>query len=195
MLRSNPDTTARHFDHRLTYLFNDLLLTPAEVLGKVVHYSYRIEIQQRSFPYAHCILWTDDAPKLSAATEDIVQFIDKYITCSIPREEDNPELYSLVSTVQKHHHTATCRKKGTESRFLYPKLPSSCTLIATPVESDNEVFRAATIETAADILYNVVKVLEDDKDNRIESINDLLNATELTVDQYLYALSVTKRGC
>lgn len=32
------------------------------------------------------------------------------------------------------------------------------------------------------------------RDNRIESIDDLLNAAVLAVEQYLYALSVTKRG-
>ncbi|XP_053383841.1 uncharacterized protein LOC123535686 [Mercenaria mercenaria] len=165
LLRSYPVTTARHFDHRLTCLFNDLLLSPADVLGK-----------------------------LSDPTEDIVQFIDKFITCSIPSEEDNLELYSLVTTVQKHHHTATCRKKGTECRFGFPKLPSPCTLIAAPVESEDDVFTAATMETAADILYNVVQVLHDDKDHRTESIDDLLIATHFTVEQYLYALSITKRG-
>ncbi|XP_052254042.1 uncharacterized protein LOC127860188 isoform X1 [Dreissena polymorpha] len=194
LLRSNPVTTARPFDHRLNCFFNDILFGSAQPLGKITHYSYRIEFHQRGSPHAHCVLWVENAPKATDSNEEIADFIDEYITCKIPSQEDEPDLHNFETTVQKHHHTYTCWKKSTICRFHFPKLPSPYTLIACALEYDDLVFKAATLETAADILTNIHYTLQDDKDNKFESLDELLKKTQMTLKQYVYDLSITKRG-
>ena len=52
-------------------------------------------------------LWIKDAPKLNIDTDkDVCTFIDQYVKCNIPDDEDRAQ---LVSKVQKHRHSATCR--------------------------------------------------------------------------------------
>ena len=70
-------------------------------------------------------LW--DMHCLSGSLEE---FIDKYITCSLPDENEYAELNGLVKSVQTHHHTSTCRKKkGVTCRFNAPWPPSEKTHI------------------------------------------------------------------
>ncbi|WAR07233.1 hypothetical protein MAR_017191 [Mya arenaria] len=158
---------------------------PAQPLGKITHYTYRIEFQQRGSPHAHCVILVENAPKVSDPNEDNTEFIDTYITCNIRSEKDEPDLHKLVTTVQRHHHTATCKKKSTNCRFNYAKLPSPHTLIATPLESDDLAFKAATIDTVSSIFTNIYDTLED---NKISSLDELLQKTEISLEQYVYAL-------
>ena len=139
LLRSNPVTAAGHFNHRIQKFFNSFLLSPAQPLGKITHYSYRIEFQQRGSPHAHIVIWTEDAPTPEDEEEVICAFIDKYVSCKIPSKKKDPDLHTLVTTLQQHHHTATCRKKGTACRFNFPKLPSTETVIAKKLEMDDPV--------------------------------------------------------
>ena len=139
LLRSNPVTAAGHFNHRIQKFFNSFLLSPAQPLGKITHYSYRIEFQQRGSPHAHIVIWTEDSPTPEDEEEVICAFIDKYVSCKIPSKKKDPDLHTLVTTLQQHHHTATCRKKGTACRFNFPKLPSTETVIAKKLEMDDPV--------------------------------------------------------
>ena len=107
-LRQNPVTAARHFQYCLN-TFQVFLKSTAHPLGELVVYAIRIEFQARGSPYAHTILWIKDAPILNVSTdEDVCSFIDQYVECNIPHEE----LGQLVSKVQKHRHSATCRRHG-----------------------------------------------------------------------------------
>ena len=40
--------------------------------------------------------------------EEVTEFIDKYITCSVPNESIHPVLNQLVKSVQIHKHRKTC---------------------------------------------------------------------------------------
>jgi len=54
-----------------------------------------------------------NAPKIDEDNyDDVIKFIDRYITCSLPDKNIHPELNSSVKKVQTHHHTTTCRKKN-----------------------------------------------------------------------------------
>lgn len=64
ILRSNPVTTMHMFDKRVEALYRDLILCPAQPLGKVVDYFYRSEFQHRGSPQIHCLLWVEGAPVL-----------------------------------------------------------------------------------------------------------------------------------
>ncbi|XP_078312811.1 uncharacterized protein LOC144619258 [Crassostrea virginica] len=193
LLRSNPVTAARHFEHRLQSFFKSFLLSCAEPLGKIKHYSYRIEFQKRGSPHAHIVLWTEDAPSQSDDDEVICNYIDKYVTCKIPVENDDPYLYKLVTTVQQHHHTATSKKKGTFCRFNYPKLPSKKTLLAKKLDIQDPQQRQLIQHMNMDILTHAHSLLQN-KDSLIESVEDLVQQLGLSVEDYMNAVRMSTRG-
>ncbi|XP_073694460.1 uncharacterized protein [Garra rufa] len=134
LIRRNPVTAARMFDHRWHCFLRDVIMSSAQPIGKILDYFYRVEFQQRGSPHVHCLFWVENAPKLNEDNEDndamVASFIDHYITCEIPREDDT-ELFETVNGVQKHsvRHSKTCRKKKTVCRFNFPRPPSNRTFI------------------------------------------------------------------
>ena len=60
----------------------------------------------------HVSIHIVDAPKIDENEDsEVVEFIDKYITCTLPDVAKYREMSNLVKKVQTHHHIATCRKK------------------------------------------------------------------------------------
>ena len=83
-------------------------------------------------PHAHCVLWIKDAPKYDEnSSEDVCEFIDQDITCSIPEVEG--KLKELVLQLQNHRHSSYC-KRNNSCRFGFPHPPSDNTLIVEPCE-------------------------------------------------------------
>ena len=149
LLRRNPVTAARFFDHRWHCFLRNVILSPSHPLGKVIDYFYRIEFQQRGSPHVHCLLWIENAPRIDRETDaEVAQFIDTYITCETPHET-NLELHEVVTAVQKHstRHSKTCRKKNTVCRFNFSRPPSTRTFITRPPSSDD-------IATSADDTFS-----------------------------------------
>ena len=66
------------------------------------------------------LVWIENAPTLEKnSEEEIVQFVDKHITCSA----DDAERAHLVE-LQTHKHSKTCRKKRKAiCRFGFPLPP------------------------------------------------------------------------
>lgn len=125
VLRSNPVTVARMFDHRFQIFHKEVILSPAEPIGKVVDYFHRVEFQQRGSPHMHCLYWVENAPNLeSEGDEAVCKFINRYVTCAIPSENEDAELRKTVLEVQQHSkkHSKSCKKKGTECRFNFPQV-------------------------------------------------------------------------
>lgn len=122
ILRSNPVTVARMFEHRFHIFMRDVILSPSEPIGKVVDYFQRVEFQQRGSPHMHCLFWIDGATKLEQDGEIAVcNFVDKYVTCEIPPESEDAHLRKTVLDVQQHSkkHSQSCRKKGTECPLIF----------------------------------------------------------------------------
>ena len=166
-LRQNPVTPARHFQYRLNAFFQVFLKSTAHPLGEFVDYAIRIEFQARWSPHAHTILWIKDAPKVNVDTdEDVCSFIDQYVKCN------DEELAQLVSKVQKHRHSATCRRHG-KCRFHYPCPPSPETVIAR--QSTAVTYPEERAEQAVKALAAVQKVLDDKDTPEDISMDDLLS--------------------
>ncbi|XP_072048303.1 uncharacterized protein [Amphiura filiformis] len=107
IIMSNPAAAARMFQQRVHTLINDVILSPANPIGKVEDYYYRTEFQQRGWPHIHMIAWVKDAPEFDTyPDEEIAEFIDKYVSCELPPEED-VELHEIVSKVQMHTKSHT----------------------------------------------------------------------------------------
>ena len=140
ILRSNPITLARMFDHRFKVFFKKIVMGN-QCIGKVIDYFLRAEFQARGTPHIHCVLWIENAPKVDVNTDkEVVDFIDKYITCSLPNEDGDPELHEIVTNVQIHSskHSKSCRKNNKVCRFHFPRPPSGRTFICRKLEDEND---------------------------------------------------------
>ena len=112
---SNPVTAARMFDHRVKKFIKDVIQSPAQPIGNVTDFFYRTEFQQRGWPHIHMLVWVQDAPDpYTVSDHEIVDFVDKYVSCELPSENDDPELHEIVKSCQMHskNHTKSCRKTG-----------------------------------------------------------------------------------
>ena len=99
----------------------------------------------RGMPHVHGVAWIDFTkkeeekfllPDKTFNLDEVAPLVDKWTSCSIP--SDNEELAKLIKKVNVHHkHTDSCKKKGTECRFGFPKLPSYKTIIAKPPNTDD----------------------------------------------------------
>ncbi|XP_073696195.1 uncharacterized protein [Garra rufa] len=139
MLKRNPVIAARMFDHRFHCFLKDVIMSPAQPIGKVIDYFYRIEFQQRGSPHTHCLFWVENAPQVDRDDDDeVVAFVDQYVTCEMPSEQQQ-EMHEIVSSVQQHskRHAKTCKKKGTACRFNFPRPPSKNTFITRNNQIDD----------------------------------------------------------
>ena len=68
------------------------------VLGKVDHFYWKKEYQNRGAPHYHVLIWIRDAPVIDRdEPENILEWIQKRITCHIPDKDGSPELHRLVT--------------------------------------------------------------------------------------------------
>ena len=118
LLRCNPVTAASHFNDRVQQFLKHILLNKSiNPLGEITDYKYRIEFQQRGSPHVHMLAWVKDAPSLekdSYTCEEVREFVDECISCRLPPTD--VELTNLLTTVQRHTHSAACRKHGSLCR-------------------------------------------------------------------------------
>ena len=79
---------------------------------EVSNYDDLREFKNRDTEHMHVPIHIVDAPKIDENEDsEIVEFINKYITRSLPNEKKYPERSNLVKKLQTHHRTTTCRKK------------------------------------------------------------------------------------
>ena len=158
----------------------------AKPLGEMVDYVIRVEFQARGSPHAHTVIWVKDAPKYGIdSDEQICHFIDKYISCEIP--QDNEELKELVLTLQQHKHSSYC-KRGRGCRFHFAQLPSYNTLISDPT-NDTDM-----LKKVANTLTKVRKELVDKNVNMNVNLDELLRNLSVSHTDYVNALRTSSRG-
>ncbi|XP_065942854.1 uncharacterized protein [Magallana gigas] len=195
VLRSNPVTVARMFEHRFHVFQTEVIFSPSQPIGKVSDFFQRVEFQQRGSPHMHCLYWVENAPKLDEnGEEEVCNFIDKYVSCAIPSDYEDLELKDTVLAVQQHSkkHSKSCRKKGTECRFNFPRPPSASTFINSPYEEDsiedNEDATHLKEEhlRAKDILLQVWNEVQDET-NGLENTEQVFEKLGLTESQYIEA--------
>lgn len=188
-LKQNPVTAARHFQYRLNTFFQVFLKSHVNPLGELVDYAIQIEFQARGSPHAHTILWIKDAPKLGVSSDqDVCNFIDKYISCSVPM---NDSLAELVCKVQKHRHSVACRRNG-QCRFHYLRPPSPDTMIAREVQS--EMYSNEDISVALTALTVIKKILNDKMLPEDITLDKLLGQAGISYSDYIRGLQICSSG-
>ncbi|XP_062594109.1 uncharacterized protein LOC134255598 [Saccostrea cucullata] len=187
ILRSNPVTVARMFEHRFHIFQKNVILSPAKPIGTIVDYFVRVEFQQRGSPHMHCLYWVENAPKLDEGSEDtICNFIDRHVTCALPSGDIDQELRQIVLDVQQHSkgHSKSCRKKNTECRFNFPRPPSECTFISRQIEQnvDESSSELGSVQ-AKEILLKVWNEVMDDA-KACETTEEVFSNINLSQDLY-----------
>ncbi|TKS65838.1 ATP-dependent DNA helicase PIF7 [Collichthys lucidus] len=179
LLRRNSVTAARMFDFRWHCFLRDVLMSPANPIGKIKDYFYRVEFQQRGSPHVHCLFWIEDAPVIDTNTDaEVIEFIDRYVTCELPSNDE--ELLDTVTSVQQHskRHAKTCKKGKTVCRFNFPRPPSARTFISRSLTHEDSCASKLTEgqsacnckgktplmkkEAAADIMFAIKEALRND---------------------------------
>ncbi|MCG8077008.1 MAG: AAA family ATPase, partial [Candidatus Thiodiazotropha taylori] len=163
LVQKDPVTCSRYFDHRVQEFLNIILKSTSEPIGKLKDFFYRVEFQQRGSPHIHMLVWVENAPFLEKnSEEEIVQFVDQYLTCSA----ENKETVHLVE-LQTHKHSRTCRKKGKAvCRFGFPLPPLPKTMLLYPLEENVEHYQKKYKE--------LQKAMNEYKDDGEITFNDFL---------------------
>lgn len=152
----------------------------------------RVEFQARGSPHAHTILWIKGAPKIGINTDkEVAGFVDCYQSCAIP--EDDGELRELVTSLQTHTHSRTC-KRGQSCRFRFPHPPSRTTVIAKAPAEEDPVVAARKISENQELLRKVKQELESPECSRDITLPDLLQRAQVDQQQYDEAVKMAKTG-
>ena len=112
--------------------------------------------------------------------ESVILFIDSFVTCTLL----DPEVVDIVSAVNVHRHTRTCKKYNTFCRFNFPKFPSVRTIIATPCDvkfaNESEEDKKKIFDGYCNLLQKVKDVLLDE-----ERIKTICKVRESDLAQYM----------
>src|SRR4029434_6255645 len=199
-LRSNPVTTMRMFDKRVDALLRHLLLSPAQPIGEVIDYFFRVEDQARGSPHIHLFAWCQNAAVFEEGPDEkLCEFVDKYITCQLPDPNTDPELFKIVTEVQTHskRHSKSCKKGNKHCRFGFPKQPVENTFITRQMpeeirdgseDESNHGPSFMTPEEAKKKLKSVWELLNKPTTS-FESIPELLTQCSLSYEEYLNCIT------
>ena len=185
-LKRNPVTVARQIDYIFKQLWGKVILSGMHPIGQILNFDDRREFQNRGTEHFHAPIHVVGAPKIDENTDnEVTEFIDKYITCSLPDATAYPELNALVNKVQTHHHTTTCRKKkGVTCRFNAPWPPSEKTLIVRGNENIDKTKFSKCKKLVDKVLSNVIQI--NDLSNVTEA--EVLELSDVSADEYYNAL-------
>ena len=174
LVQKDPVTCSRYFDHRVQEFLNIILKSNCEPIGKLRDFFYRVEFQQRGSPHIHMLVWIDNALSLEKnSEEEIVQFVDKYLTCSL-----NDEQTAHLVELQTHKHSRTCRKKGKAiCRFGFPLPPLPQTRLLYPLEEDVDQFKKKYSE--------LQRAMNENKDNDVSFAEFLETVAKMTFEDYI----------
>ncbi|XP_071137022.1 uncharacterized protein [Mytilus edulis] len=199
VLRNNPVMNAVMFDHRFHTFLKDIIIK-RKIIGNEKDHFHRIEFQQRGSPHAHCLFWIKDAPVVDQDDDQTVcDFVDQYVSCQLPDKTVDPELHSIVSSVQQHskNHSKSCHKKGTTCRFNFPRPPSEKTFISRRKSLADPSIKKSPQQMkdfAQSVLKQLWTVLQDEHLENITTQN-LFQAAGVTQKEFEDASNIlTKRN-
>ena len=188
LIQKDPVTCARNVEHMVQLFIRDVLKSNVAPIGEIADYFYRVEFQQRGSPHIHGLFWVKEAPQYEKnSNEDIVKFVDKYITCQ--KSDSSNEMEELIN-LQTHRHAKTCKKTGHNvCRFNFPVPPMPKTMILTPF--DCSCFDEQNKKIIKENAEKIKELLDNMKYGENISFEDFLNKLQLTEDNYILAIRYT----
>ena len=133
------------------------------------------------------MLWVKDSPKLGTdCSNDIVNFIDKFIICHKPTEKDDKILAALVNG-QMHHHSHTCRIGNQKNcRFHFPLMSKTCLL--EPLNKD--ITEPSQLKYFQILWQRIQQHLHDMGMGRDITFEDYLTELRITEQEYNQAITL-----
>ena len=202
LLKGHEVLITRHFDNRVKEFVKNIIMGPGKGNVPIVNYNFRVEFQARGMPHIHGVLWIKKEwlakeGGVHGPLADYPHFIPKLadltMSCSLP--QGDAELINIAGKVQRHTHSKSCKKKGTNCRFGFPKLPISRTILAKPLPDEMDKDQKEDILKKAKVcLTKAVEILEDPAMDDEMSYEDFLQMLGETKDNYEYYCSITERG-
>ena len=192
-LKRNPVTAVRHIDYMFQKFFHGVVIGAPHPIGQVLNFDTKKEFQGRGRVHFHIALHVKDAPQFGKNTEkEITDFVDQHISVRIPSESEDEDMHDLVTQLQMHSHSQTCRKKKNAScRFFFPKPPSPKTLLAHPPDAETDPVATANAQQVLQLVYNVMVEW-----NMAEplTLHSLLQQAGVSMEMYIKSLRLsTKR--
>ena len=147
--------------------------------------------------------------------EALKNFVDEFTTVSTNKNVVGETVSKIVLEVNKHSHTKSCQKHESQCRFLFPRYPSTKTIIAVPLEGVPIEEKHKRLKNYKAILKKVGAVLNDEEkinqivakfgssenetldeyeENKKQRIKELLEMADVTIEEYENALSYTNGG-
>ena len=139
----------------------------------------------------HAPIHIVDAPKIDENEDsEVVEFIDKDITCALPDATKYPEMSNFVKKVQPHYDSTTCRKiKEVVCRFNAPWAPSNKTRIIRFEEKIDETIVNQSKKLIEKVLSYVVTI----RDLSDVTLSQILEKCGVTAEQYDVALGCMEK--
>ncbi|XP_033729556.1 uncharacterized protein LOC117318706, partial [Pecten maximus] len=186
LVKKDPVTCARYFDNRVQEFITTFLKNNHNPIGAITDVFRRVEFQNRGSPHIHMLLWTNDAPKYPNDDETlIVEYIDKYVTCSL--QTDDPEFEPLIN-LQVHKHSKTCKKGGKSvCRFGFPLPPLPQTMLLEPLETDIEQYRKKYKD-----LQQKMNEYKDGCDMQFKTF--LHDVVDMSLEEYIKCIRASLKG-
>ena len=108
LINKDPVTCAHHFQYHshlfLTNILHSSFFTYWTGSGSL----HKGRVSTKRSPHLHCVFWVKDAPACGSSLEkDVINLIDKNISCSSNDEYDEKEFIAL----QTHKYTKTWERK------------------------------------------------------------------------------------
>ena len=191
-LKRNPVTVARQIDYRFSQLWGKVILGGLHPIGQILNYDERGEFQDRGTEHIHAPVHVENAPTIeNDSREDVISFIDKYVTCSIPDKQLHPELNKLVNSLQTHHCTKTCKKKkGIKCRFNAPWPPTEQTKIVFANEDKKSLDKA---NNCINKILKEIQIIGDAIGNF--DLDQLLDSAHVSRKDYDSCLDIMYKRC
>ena len=92
-MKRNPVTVARQIDNVFKQLWNQVILRGMHHTVQILNFDDQREFQNRGTEHTHSPIHIVDASKIDENEDsEVVEFIDKYITCALPDKTKYPEM-------------------------------------------------------------------------------------------------------
>ena len=88
LVQKDPVTCSRYFDHRVQEFKKTVLKAVVSQLESYLTTFTELSFNSVALPHIHMLVWIENAQTLETNSErEIVQFVDKYLTCNTDNEK------------------------------------------------------------------------------------------------------------
>ena len=191
LVNRNPVTAVLMFERRVTQFVKIMTSDCQPLGGKVNDMFLRREMQDRGWPHIHAMVWVEGAPSPDVSDPEHIKFAEQAISCALPDENEDPVLYEIVTSVQRHSrtHSKTCFKNRTsDCRFDYPKPIATCTYVLRPTEPPAGITIKEWQKSATEIVSRVKNFLTETQDLQRFTVENVLSACDTNEEEYKAAL-------